>query len=201
MSTTSENVSFIKWKDTHTELLDLLKGHKKAELLELAETHAVSVRKSWNKTKISELLTEKITEQAETIYHPVLFDVLTRLPDLETMVYRVSDLNDITGFLPLIHKGFFFVSRDGDSILLLIPEEILFSVKDRLDLKSEAEEKASAVSTASADKNDKKAELLNSWKETTRAIYGIVSVSHLQTIWNRYFDEPITKEEVENILT
>ncbi|SFC12677.1 hypothetical protein SAMN04488102_103146 [Alkalibacterium subtropicum] len=202
MTNTPENVSFIKWKDGETELFDLLKGHTKADLLELAESQSVAVRKSWNKTKISAILSEKITELAETIYHPVLKEVLERLPDRETNVYRVSDLSEIVGFIPLIIKGFFFVARDGDGILLLIPEDILFSVKDRMDLDSETNEilNRGTARKAPSHEGDRKAELLNSWKEKSLAIYGNVSVAHLQKIWNRYFDDPVSPEEIRQIL-
>lgn len=200
MSKTPENVAFIQWKDDQTELIDLLKGYKKADLMALAETHDAAVRKSWNKTKISAILTEKITEQAETIYHPLLEDVLKRLPDLETNAYRMNDLKEIEGFIPLIEKGFFFVSRDGDSILLLIPEEILFSVKDRMDQEGETKAILNQDSASPASLEDRKAELLNSWKEKTMAIYGNVSLTHLQTTWNRYFDEQITADEIKKLL-
>ncbi|MER2063887.1 MAG: hypothetical protein ABS873_04495 [Alkalibacterium sp.] len=200
MTQTEENVAYIKWKNDQTELVDLLKGYKKADLLKLAESHGVPVRKSWNKAKISASVGEKITEQAETIYHPVLEDVLTRLPDLETNVYRMDGLNEIVGFIPLINKGFFFVTQDGDSIFLLIPEEILFSVKDRIDLEKETKEISSQNSRPAVSSDDRKAELLNSWKEKTETIYGTVSLKHLQTTWNRYADEQLSIDEIKNLL-
>jgi len=200
MSKPTENVSFIKWKSEQTELIDLLQGYRKAELMTLAETHGAAVRKSWNKAKIAAVLTEKITEQAETIYHPVLEDVLTRLPDLETNVYRINELSEIEGFIPLVEKGFFFVSRETDSILLIIPEEILFSVKDRMDQEGEKKAVLNNDSSDSKPSGSRKAELLNSWKEKTLAIYGSVSLKHLQTTWNRYFDEQITTDEIEKLL-
>ncbi|WP_368646097.1 hypothetical protein AB4027_04195 [Alkalibacterium putridalgicola] len=200
MKNTSENVSFIKWKNEETELIDLLKGHKKTDLLELADTHSVSVRKSWNKTKTAAILTEKITELAETIYHPVLEDVLLRLPDLETNAYRIKDLSEIEGFIPLIEKGFFFVTRDGDSILLLIPEEVLFSVKDRMDLSAETTAILNEETGESSSEKTRQAELLKSWRDKAMTIYGTVSMEHLQKTWNHYFDEPVTLEEIKKLL-
>lgn len=193
MTSTEADVAFIKWNKNKVELVDLLRGHTKAELLDQAEKRAVAVKKSWDKTKMVNAIAENTTEQAETIYHPILEDVLVRLPDLETNIYRVKALTDIEGFLPLIRQGFFFVAREDDSILLLIPEEILFSVKDRLHADSDRSETSSSSEV-------KKARILNSWKDKAVAIYGTVSLDHLKTTWNRYFDEPVTIEEINNLL-
>lgn len=193
MTNTEADVAFIKWNKNNTELVDLLKGHTKAELLDQAEKQAVAVKKSWNKTKLVNAIAENTTEQAETIYHPVLEEVLVRLPDLETNIYRVKALTDIEGFIPLIKQGFFFVAREDDSILLLIPEEIMFSVKDRL----QSDDKPSETILPS---ENKKAQILNNWKDKAVAIYGNVSLDHLKTTWNRYFDEPVTIEELKNLL-
>lgn len=189
-----ENIAFIKWNNEDTELTGLLKGHAKKDLVALAERQAVSLRKSWNKAKMSEVLAERITEQAETIYHEVLEDVLLRLPDLETMVYRVKGLDEIEGFIPLIDKGFFFVAKDKKNILLLIPEEVLFSVKDRLNSMEKPTKRDQPEDT------DKKARLLNQWRDKAVAIYGGVSLEHLKKIWDRYSDEPVTIEEIEELL-
>lgn len=102
-----EETLYIKHKNDQIELNDLLQGYKKDTLLTLADTHAVSVRKSWKKEKIVTSLSETILEQAETIYHPILKEILLRLPDLQTNFYRVKNLNDIKGFITLIQKGFF----------------------------------------------------------------------------------------------
>ncbi|WP_423188843.1 hypothetical protein ACO1PF_09660 [Alkalibacterium sp. f15] len=193
MTSTEANVAYIKWDKKNTELVALLKGHTKAELVDQAERQAVAVKKSWNKTEMVNALAENTTEQAETIYHPILKEVLIRLPDLETNIYRVKTLTDIEGFVPLIKKGFFFVAREADSILLLIPEEVLFSVRDRLQSNNKT---ADAFSSS----DNKKAQILNSWKEKAMAIYGNVSLEHLKTTWNRYFDEPVTIEEIKDLL-
>lgn len=194
MMSNEENVSYIKWHKNETELTDLLKGHAKKDLLDLAERQAVAVRKSWNKKKMADALAEKITEQAETIYHEVLEDVLLRLPDLDTNVYRVNDLNEIEGFIPLIEKGFFFAAKEKDGVFLIIPEEVLFSVKDRLtSLKG-------SVEPDQPEDADRKALILNQWRDKAVAIYGGVSLEHLKTTWNRYYDEPVTVEEIERLL-
>lgn len=205
MGTTDEQVSFIKW-NTELELIDLLNGYKKNELINVADEQGVTLKKSWNKAKMVDVLAEKTTEQAETIYHDLLASVLTRLPDLDTHIYRVNELADIQGFIPLIQKGFFFVTQEGvhdetneeRGIFLLIPEEILFSVKDRL---TETPQTVSnnVVPTSKVDET-KQVELLNQWQDKALAIYGTVSLEHLQTTWNRYFDEKLTVKDIQALL-
>ncbi|MDZ7835118.1 MAG: hypothetical protein U5K84_06985 [Alkalibacterium sp.] len=118
MSIAEENVSFIKWDQETTELAELLKGYTKANLLELAGNQLVPVRKSWNKAKIADVLAGYTIEQAETIFHPVLKEALLSLPDLETNVYRVKNMEEIHVLVPFIRQGFFFAASEKDSILL-----------------------------------------------------------------------------------
>lgn len=192
-----EETLYIKHKNDQTELSDLLQGYKKDTLLTLADTHAVSVRKSWKKEKIVTSLSETILEQAETIYHPILKEILLRLPDLQTNFYRVKNLNDIKGFITLIQKGFFFVSKEKDGLLLIIPEEIIFSVQDRLrlDKKSKSHKKATHPTQES-----KKHSLLKHWKNNLSTIYGNVPLKHMQKTWNRYFENKVTLDEIKAIL-
>ncbi|GEK92196.1 hypothetical protein [Alkalibacterium kapii] len=189
-----EDTLFIKYKNDTTELTDLLQAHKKDSLIELSENYAVPAKKSWNKHTIATHLSEKVLEQAETIYHPVLKDILMRLPDLETNLYRVKSLDEIQGFNPLIQKGFFFVSKEKESILLIIPEEILFSVKDRLNTESPLQ------TDKFSSEEKQKSEWFKTWNDKLTAIYGHAPLKHLEASWNRYARRKVTMDEIREIL-
>lgn len=186
MSDTELDVQLVKTKNLATQLTVLLNSYTKTQLNHLAEKLNKETKKSWRKDKLVAALEESILDQASTIYGEILEEVLSHLPNGESQIYRLKDLEDIRAFIPLIQKGFFFLSKDGDDYIFIIPDEI--------------KEVAGEGNTEETKEMSKKEVVLKEWKEKQIAIFGDYSVEHLKTVWNRYYDDHLTVEETLELL-
>lgn len=190
MSDTPIEVQLVKTKDLKTDLESLLKSFTKDQLNELAQKLHAATKKSWRKDKLIQVLQESIIDQATTIYAEILEEVFSHLPDNDSQVYRLEKLTDIQAFVPLIEKGFFFVSKEADTYLFIIPDEI----------KAVWQESMTPVTSEASDERTKKESILKEWKDRQVAIFGSYSAEHLTAVWNRYYDDNLTVKEVADLL-
>lgn len=190
MSESHLEVQVIKGKTIQTHLANLLKSYTKAQLTEVAEKVNTQTKKSWKKDKLIATLYEGIVEQASTIYEEIIEEVLTHLPDTKNQAYRLSNLEDIKAFVPLIQKGFFFVSKEKNDYIFIIPDEI----KDLVQVSKEQ-----GIPEEHKERSEKEI-ILNEWKDRQLSIFGSYSPDHLKTIWNRYYGDDLTADDVLNLL-
>lgn len=190
MSEIQIEVQLVKTKDLETDLGSLLKSYTKDQLNELAKELHAEAKKSWKKDKIIAAVQESVIDQASTIYAEILEDVFSHLPDTDSQVYRLDKLDAIQAFVPLIQKGFFFVSQEADTYLFIIPDEI----------KDVMEESVVPVTTESPDETSEKESILKEWKDKQVAIFGSYSAKHLASVWNRHYDDNLTEKEVADLL-
>lgn len=190
MSDTQIEIQLVKTKDLKTDLESLLKSYTKNQLNELSQHLHAETKKSWRKDKLIQVLQENVIDQATTIYAEILEEVFSHLPDTDSQVYRLEKLDDIEAFAPLIQKGFFFVSKEGDSYLFIIPDEV----------KEIWEKTTPPVSSEITDETSEKGNILKEWKDKQVAIFGSYSVEHLTSVWNRYYDDNLTEKEVADLL-
>lgn len=184
---------FTKANGLICKLETLLMGYTKTQLLDTAASLNSTFPKSWNKNKLATELSDKIDEQARTIYQEMLTDIIKRLPNQEQSVYAVESLEGIESLKPLIDKGFIYVHPVNDSFMLIIPEEILDAAAEKNDRQwSNHQHETSHSQTI---------DTLMKWKENAIKIYGNFSPSHFQSIWNRYYTEKLSVEEIEDILS
>ncbi|MCC5894553.1 MAG: hypothetical protein JJU16_03760 [Alkalibacterium sp.] len=187
-------------------LEELLNSYKKSHLLDIGESLAVRLPKSWKKGKLTEALADKIVEQAQTIYNEVLEQVIDTLPDKEQTVYQLDRLDSIKGLAPLIRKGFFFAAETDEGYLFIIPSEVVRAVDSARGV--EAPLVPELLKTSESDReplenvNTHQAlNSLNKWKNQLISIYGSYTSEHLHSIWNRYYKEELTIEEIEKLLS
>lgn len=184
---------FTKANGLICKLETLLMGYTKTQLSDIATSLNSTFPKSWNKNKLTTELSDKINEQARTIYQEMLTNIIKRLPNQEQSVYAVESLEGIESLKPLIDKGFIYVHPVNDSFMLIIPEEILDAAAEKNDRQwSNRQHETSHSQTI---------DTLMKWKENAIKIYGNFSPSHFQSIWNRYYTEKLSVEEIEDILS
>lgn len=179
MADLDTQIHFIKKANRETDLYVLLSTYTKTQLLELDENLAQTAKKSWKKDQIITAVMDSILEQAYTVFADMIEDILSHFPEANTQLYRLDSLDAVRAFIPLIKKGFFFVSQDEEGYVFIIPDEIAVMTE---------EESAS------------NAHLLQEWQAKQQAIYGRYSLEQLRAIWNRHFKEALTAEEVLELL-
>lgn len=179
MADLDTQIHFIKKANRETDLYVLLSTYTKTQLLELDENLAQTAKKSWKKDQIITAVMDSILEQAYTVFADMIEDILSHFPEANTQLYRLDSLDAVRAFIPLIKKGFFFVSQDEEGYVFIIPDEI-------------------AVMTE--EESAPNAHLLQEWQAKQQAIYGRYSLEQLRAIWNRHFKEALTAEEVLELL-
>lgn len=200
---TEQEIYAIKHTSEELTLSGLLGGYKKAQLLEMGESLAGTLPKSWKKDKLIQALSERIIEQAQTIYAEILEQVIDTLPDRSQTMYYLSSLDSIRSLAPLIKKGFFFAVQSEKEIIFIIPTEVLDAVESAGDDNTSLLEKT-AAEEAQSPHNDvtthQAAHSLRKWKNQMISIYGSYTSTHLQQIWNRYYSENLSIAEIEDLL-
>lgn len=203
---TEQAIDLIKNLSDDISLEQLLEGYKKAQLLEMGESLAVTLPKSWKKKKMTKSLTDRIIEQAQTIYNEVLEQVIDTLPSREQNLYHLDSLDSIKSLAPLIKKGFFFAAETVDGFIFIIPAEVIKAVDSARGVeaplkaadKPESEEDPSSVEPVNSDEA---VQSLVKWKNQLINIYGSYSTTHLQSIWNRYYTNELSIQEIEALLS
>ncbi len=202
----TEQTFIIIKKPQEMGLEDLLTRYKKSQLLEMGESLAVTFPKSWKKGKLIESLADKIVEQAQTIYNEVLEQVIDTLPDKEQTMYYLETVDSIKNLAPLIKKGFFFAAETDEGFVFIVPKEVIGAVESAKGV----EASAVPVTESLDDSNDEVVEnvsthqavkSLTKWKNQLLSIYGTYSTSHLQSIWNRYYSEELSLEEIDELVS
>lgn len=161
-----------------------------------------------------------ILHQAQTLYQEILDEVLSIIPESNQNVLPVKDSESLKGFAPLIKKGFFFAVTAEDSSIVIIPTELIDAINEgspeedisqtalsdwqiegpadqRTNLKSQSSDEEKVTKNQSEHTYD----LLLKWKKQLTEIYGGFSSSHLHEVWNRYYTDSLTEEEITEILT
>lgn len=184
---------FTKASGINCQLQELLMGYTKTQLMEIAASFNSPLPKSWKKDKVAKALSEHIEEQAETIYQEVLSEVVGRLPNQEQSAYVVESLEGISSLNPLIEKGFIYIKPVNDSYMLIIPEEILEAAAAG-DIGHKEEPTNETFDTHITD-------TLTKWKSNLENIYGTFSPEHLHAVWNRYYSQKLTIEEINDRLS
>lgn len=193
-------------KSGDLSLENLLEGYKKTQLLEMGDSLAMTLSKSWKKIKLIEALADKIIEQAQTIYNEVLEQVIDTLPSREQNRYLLDNLDSLKSLAPLFKKGFFFAVKTSDGILFIIPVEVIEAVDSARGV--EAPLKSADVKEDEL-KNDTLEDVstheavhsLTKWRNQLISIYGSYNTAHLQSIWNRYYSEALSIEEIDELLS
>ncbi|WP_161878175.1 hypothetical protein [Alkalibacterium sp. MB6] len=191
MSHTPSDITVVKSNIEETDLETLLTHYTKPQLVDIADHLRVETKKSWRKHKLVEEVADAIDEQSQSIYASLLEEVLSDIPDNKGQLFLFESMDAVEPLVPLIQRGFFFVSQIEEGIALVIPDEILENVKGARALNENIE---------STKQDNKKVELLLKWKESQTAIYGGYSVEHLRDIWNKRFEDQLSIEEIGAIL-
>ena len=217
---TEPTIDSLKEYSGDYRMINLLMGYTKSHMMQIADSHGLTLPKSWKKIKVAEALMPHILHQAQTLYQEILDEVLSIIPESNQNVLPVKDSESLKGFAPLIKKGFFFAVTADDSSIVIIPTELIDAINEgrpeedvfqTIPSDAQGEEPADKLTdlrNQSADgeeetsnHSEKTYDLLLKWKNQLTAIYGGFSSSHLHEVWNRYYTDSLTEEEITEILT
>lgn len=197
---TQKKFPIIKKKIT-TSLSSNLMNYKKTQLIDIADNLKLSIKKSWKKETLIELLSENILAQFQQFYKPTIVELLNSFGDEMEQAVGFQRLEQLEVIAPLIKKGFFYVYLQKDLYILLIPDEIW---EDKENIEMEMHEITVDLNSNNQFIQEENGQidysLLEKWKETSFNIYGQASSDFLSEVWNRYYEEKLTPEEVKEIL-
>lgn len=200
---TEPTIDSLKEYSGDYRMINLLMGYTKSHMMQIADSHGLTLPKSWKKIKVAEALMPHILHQAQTLYQEILDEVLSIIPESNQNVLPVKDSESLKGFAPLIKKGFFFAVTADDSSIVIIPTELIDAINEgrpEEDVFQTIPSEAHGEKETS-DHSEKTYDLLLKWKNQLTAIYGGFSSSHLHEVWNRYYTDSLTEEEITEILT
>lgn len=213
-------IDILKGHSGDYSMISLLMGYTKSQMMQIADSHGLTLPKSWKKNKVAEALTEQILHQAQTLYQEILDEVLSIIPESGQNMLPVKDSESLNSFAPLIQKGFFFAVKTGDSYIVVIPTELIDAVNEgrpeqdisqtdlsdwqiegSADKLTDPKSQSSDEEKVAKDQAEHTYDLLLKWKNHLTAIYGGYSSRHLHEIWNRHYPDTLTEEEIIDILT
>lgn len=164
-------------------LVDCLMAHKKDTLLEIANNHSVSVKKSHTKKIIAAELSKQIIDQFDEAYLLLKEDeknglrMLAKKGNAENFsIQEMTQLN-------LQAKGYVYFFAENQHINLVMPVEIAEKVTQQFVQPIEEEWSI--------------AHWFLKTKEAVESIYTQCSVSHLTTAWNKHAAQKLTNDEAE----
>lgn len=217
---TEPTIDSLKEYSGDYRMINLLMGYTKSHMMQIADSHGLTLPKSWKKIKVAEALMPHILHQARTLYQEILDEVLSIIPYSNQNVLPVKDSESLKSFAPLIKKGFFFAVTADDSSIVIIPTELIDAINEgrpeedifqAIPSDAQGEEPADKLTDLrnqsadgeeeTSDHSKKTYDLLLKWKKQLTAIYGGFSSSHLHEVWNRYYTDSLTEEEITEILT
>lgn len=178
-------------------------NYTKAQLADIADNLTLSININWKKEALVKLLSENVYAQFQQFYKPTIVDLLNTFGDEMEQAVGFQRPEQLEIIAPLIKKGLFYVYLQNDLYILLIPDEIW---EDREDNEIEMHEITVDLNSSEPRSSEDNSEdqmsyaLLKSWKATSLKIYGQVSSHYLAEVWNRYYEEKLTPEEVKEIL-
>lgn len=175
----------------------------KAQLTDIADNLILSINKTWKKEVLVKTLSETIYAQFQQFYKPTIVELLNSFGDEMEQAVGFQRPEQLKVIAPLIKKGFFYVYLQKDLYILLIPDEIWEDKEDKdiemheitVDLNNNDQHSREEISQSQTNYS-----LLKKWKATSLKIYGQVSSDYLAEVWNRYYEEKLTPEEVKDIL-
>ncbi|GEN51623.1 hypothetical protein [Alkalibacterium pelagium] len=213
-------IDIIKGHSGDYSMINLLMGYTKRQMMQIADSHGLTLPKSWKKNKVAEALKEKILHQAQTLYQEILDEVLSVIPENTQNSLLVEDSQGLNSFAPLIQKGFFFAVKADDSYIVIIPDDLKdavnegrpeqvisqtalsdWQIEEPADQRTNLKSQSSDEEKVTKDQSEHTYYLLLKWKKQLTAIYGGFSISHLHEVWNRYYTDSLTEEEITEILT
>ncbi|MFC6463787.1 hypothetical protein ACFP65_02035 [Marinilactibacillus sp. GCM10026970] len=189
-------------KEICTTLKENLGHYTKTQLIQIADQVKIEIKKSWKKDQVVSLLSETILTQFRQFYKPVVVDILNQFGDQVEQALGFQNVEQIEVLAPLINKGFFFVYQQEDMLVLVIPDEIWMALWHDEDVEEVSFEiDSSLLVEAQAEKEESSDyRILKKWKENAMRIYGHASSAYFSTIWNKYYDEQLTSEQIDDIL-
>ena len=196
-------------KEISTSLAGSLANYTKPQLVALAGEVASEIKKSSKKEVLINTLTEDIQLKFEQFYKPVVMDLLDKFSSEMEQATGFSNVEQLERIAPLINKGMFFVYQQDDLLVLVIPDELWESTQNDTSTDEvetafiELDPKVVEEGAAVRDTFNKEAgsyALLHQWKQNAENIYGNVSPEYLSTVWNRYYPEQLTPQEIEYII-
>ncbi|WP_208559031.1 hypothetical protein [Marinilactibacillus kalidii] len=197
---TEETFPIIK-KTISASLMDNLNYYTKAQLVEVAKQLKVETKKSWKKSQLVTVLTASIPKQFDQFYKPVVEDILNQFGEQVEQALGFQQIQQIEVLAPLIKKGFFYVYQQENLLVLVIPDEIwmtLWKNDEVEEITFEIDSKK--LNNFAVNESDARYKLLQKWKDNAIQIYGHASAVYFSTIWNKYYDEQLTAEQVEDII-
>lgn len=169
---------------TREHLVDCLMAHKKDTLLEIANNHSISVKKSHTKKIIAAELSKQIIYQFDEAYLLLKDDeknglrMLTKKDNVENpFIKEMTQLN-------LQSKGYVYFFAENQHINLVVPIEIAEKVTQQFVQPIKEEELSIA-------------HWFLKTKEAVESIYTQCSVSHLTKAWNKHAAQKLTSDEAE----
>ncbi|MEC6747740.1 hypothetical protein VXN63_04250 [Marinilactibacillus sp. XAAS-LB27] len=199
----SKQVAFpIIKKAVCSSLSENLNNYTKVQCETLASELKVETKKSWKKDQLIQVLAESIQKQFSQFYKPVVEDLLSQFGDQVEQALGFQNVKQIEVLAPLITKGFFFVYQQKEMLVLVIPDEIWTALWHDEEVEEVSFEiDSSLLVEAQAEKEEvSDYEILKKWKENAIRIYGHASSVYFSTIWNKYYDEKLTSEQIDDIL-
>ncbi|WP_225743642.1 hypothetical protein [Marinilactibacillus sp. Marseille-P9653] len=189
-------------KTVRSTLSENLNNYTKAQSLTLASELKVETRKSWKKDQLTQVLAESIQKQFSQFYKPVVEDLLSQFGDQVEQALAFQNVEQIEVLAPLINKGFLFVYQQQDRLILVIPDEIWTDLWHDEEVEEVSFEIDSSLLVEAQAEKEKSSDykILKKWKENAMRIYGHASSVYFSTIWNKYYDEKLTSEQIEDIL-
>lgn len=165
-------------------LVDCLMAHKKDTLLEIANNHSVSVKKSHTKKVIVAELSKQIIDQFDQAYLLLKDDEKNKLQMLAKKGNAENLSIQETTQLNLQAKGYVYFFAENQHINLVVPVEIAGKVTQQFVQPIKEEEWSVA-------------HWFLKTKEAVESIYTQCSVSHLTKAWNKHAAKKLTNDEAE----
>lgn len=164
-----------------------LLSYKKKQLLQIAERQQLPIRKSATKATVVEQLIPVISENAQHFFAQLDAEELQVIANLANGA--LPDVSDETLLMVqnTIGSGYLFAYVVTNDVTLVLPNEFVSSIKRETN------------STEVNGELEKRAIFLRQLKNTQK-IYGTYHIHHLVSVWNKYFPQSMTVDEVKKLI-
>ncbi|MER2173233.1 MAG: hypothetical protein ABS911_01045 [Carnobacterium sp.] len=175
------NIMLIKGIPNH-QLENSLMVYKKGQLLQIAESQQLLMKKSYTKTKIIEQLKSVIIENAANFFAEMDSNALQILANAANGTLQDVSDETLNSVQSAIESGYLFAYVINSKVTLVLPNELISSIE-------------SEPSSTKVKEKRENSSLFLRQLENARKIYGRYDLNHLVSVWNHYFTQTVTVEE------
>jgi len=175
------NVMLIKGIPNY-QLENSLMIYKKGQLLQIAESQQLLLKKSYTKTKIIEQLKSVIIENAANFFAEMDSNALQILANAANGTLQDVSDETLNSVQSAIESGYLFAYVINSKVTLVLPNELISSIESEPSPTKFKEERENSSLFLRQLKN-------------ARKIYGRYDLNHIVSVWNHYFTQTLTVEE------